>query len=98
MTKAELVDKMAKEAGISKVAAKAALESFTDNVTATLKGGGKVDLVGFGTFSVSKMSCGVPIPVGNEIVVARAPPMTMTRGIRSRWAHHPRTCASRRRR
>jgi len=51
MTKAELVDKMAKEAGISKVAASAALDSFVDGVTKTLKKkDGKVTLVGFGTF------------------------------------------------
>jgi DNA-binding protein HU-beta len=52
MTKAELVDKMAKDAGISKVAATAALNSFTDGVTKALKKkDGKVTLVGFGTFS-----------------------------------------------
>ena len=39
MNKSDLIDAMAADAGISKVAAKAALESFTDNVTATLKGG-----------------------------------------------------------
>ena len=32
MTKAELVEKMAKDAGISKIAAKAAFESFIDGV------------------------------------------------------------------
>jgi len=52
MTKAELVDKAAKDAGISKVAAAAALNSFMDNVTKALKKkDGKVTLVGFGTFS-----------------------------------------------
>jgi DNA-binding protein HU-beta len=51
MTKAELVDKMAKDAGISKVAAKAALESFLDGVIKGLKKrGSRVTLVGFGTF------------------------------------------------
>jgi DNA-binding protein HU-beta len=51
MTKAELVDKMAKEAGITKVAASAALDSFVDGVTKALKKkDGKVTLVGFGTF------------------------------------------------
>lgn len=51
MTKAELVEKMAKDAGITKVAAQAALESFMDNVTKALKKkNGKVTLVGFGTF------------------------------------------------
>ncbi len=51
MTKAELVEKMAKESGISKVAAKAALESFLDSVAKGLKKkDSKVTLVGFGTF------------------------------------------------
>ena len=50
MNKSDLIDAMAADAGISKVAAKAALESFTGNVTAALKGGDKVALVGFGTF------------------------------------------------
>ena len=52
MTKAELVEKMAKDAEISKVAAAAALNSFVANVTKALKKkDGKVTLVGFGTFS-----------------------------------------------
>jgi DNA-binding protein HU-beta len=51
MTKAELVEKMAKDAGISKVAAKAALESFLDGVKKGLKKkNSRVTLVGFGTF------------------------------------------------
>lgn len=54
MTKAELVEKMAKDAGISKVAAGSVLQSFTDQVTKTLKKAGKVTLVGFGTFKKSK--------------------------------------------
>ena len=52
MTKAELIEKMAKDAGISKVAAGQALDSFIDGVTKALKKkDGKVTLVGFGTFS-----------------------------------------------
>lgn len=54
MNKSDLIDAMAADAGISKVAAKAALESFTDNVTGSLKKGNKVSLVGWGTFSVSR--------------------------------------------
>ena len=54
MNKSELISEMAADAGISKAAAKAALESLTGNVTKTLKGGGKVALVGWGTWSVSK--------------------------------------------
>ncbi len=52
MTKSELIEKMAKDAGITKTAAGKALESFTDGVTKALKKkDGKVTLVGFGTFS-----------------------------------------------
>ncbi len=52
MTKAELVEIMAKDAGISKTAAGKALDSFIGGVTQALKKkDGKVTLVGFGTFS-----------------------------------------------
>ncbi|TKK71676.1 HU family DNA-binding protein [Ilyomonas limi] len=54
MNKAELVAKIAEDAGISKTQANDALDSFVDAVTKTLKSGDKVTLVGFGTFSVSK--------------------------------------------
>ncbi|MGB2129614.1 MAG: HU family DNA-binding protein [Flavicella sp.] len=54
MNKSELIDAMAADAGISKAAAKAALESLTNNVTKSLKNGDKVALVGWGTWSVSK--------------------------------------------
>ena len=55
MTKAELVEKMAKDAGISKVAAATALNSFMDGVMKSLKKkDGKVTLVGFGTFSKAR--------------------------------------------
>jgi len=54
MNKAELIDAMASDSGISKAQAKKALDSFTENVSGALKKGGRVSLVGFGSFSVSK--------------------------------------------
>ena len=52
MTKAELIETMANDAKISKVAAATALDSFMASVTTALKKkDGKVTLVGFGTFS-----------------------------------------------
>jgi DNA-binding protein HU-beta len=54
MNKAELISKIADDAGVTKAQANAALDSFVEAVTKTLKGGGKVTLVGFGTFSVTK--------------------------------------------
>jgi len=54
MNKAELINKIADDAGITKTQANSSLDSFIEEVTKTLKGGGKVTLVGFGTFTVSK--------------------------------------------
>ena len=53
MNKAQLIDAIAADAGISKAQAKSALDSFTNNVGSALASGDKVSLVGFGTFSVS---------------------------------------------
>ena len=54
MNKAELIDKISKDAGITKVQANDALDAFTNSVVTTLKKGDRVTLVGFGTFSVSE--------------------------------------------
>jgi DNA-binding protein HU-beta len=54
MTKAELIDKIASDANISKTAAGSALGSMVEGVTKSLSRGDSVTLVGFGTFSVSK--------------------------------------------
>ena len=54
MNKSELVGVMAADAGISKAAAKKALDSMMNNVEKSLKKGGRVSLVGFGSWSVSK--------------------------------------------
>jgi len=54
MNKAELIAKIAEDAGITKTQANLTVDAFVDAVTKTLKKGDKVTLVGFGTFSVSK--------------------------------------------
>lgn len=54
MTKAELISAVAEKAGLKKVAAEKAVAAFVSTVTATLKSGGKLSLVGFGTFSTAK--------------------------------------------
>ncbi len=56
MNKAELIDAIAADAGISKSQAKNAIDSFTDNVGKALAKGDRVSFVGFGSFSVSKRS------------------------------------------
>lgn len=54
MNKSELVDQIAKSADISKAAAGRALDATVGAVKASLKKGGAVTLVGFGTFFVGK--------------------------------------------
>ena len=49
-TKAELVAAIAEKAGLNKTQAKDALEAFLESVTASLKAGQEVRLVGFGSF------------------------------------------------
>ena len=53
MNKTELIEHIANNADISKAAAARALESTIDAVKKTLKKGGTVSLVGFGTFAVA---------------------------------------------
>ena len=54
MTKAELIDKIASDTGLSKADASRALDSTLNSVRSALKKGQKVTLVGFGTFAVVK--------------------------------------------
>lgn len=54
MNKTELIAAVAEQAGLSKKDAEAAVKAFTDVVAGELKNGGKVQLVGFGTFEVSE--------------------------------------------
>ena len=54
MNKTELIEHVAKSADISKAAAGRALDSMIAAVKSTLKKGGTVTVVGFGTFAVTK--------------------------------------------
>ena len=72
MNKTDLIDAMAESAGISKAAAKKALESFLENVEKSLKQGDRVSMVGFGSWSVSKRAAreGRNPQTGNTIKIA----------------------------
>ncbi len=77
MNKSDLIDAMAEDAGITKAAAKKALESFLGNVEKSLKDGNRVSLVGFGSWSVSQRAAregrnpqtGQPISIAAKKVV-----------------------------
>lgn len=54
MNKTELIDRIAAGSDLSKAAAKKALDATTEAIKAALVAGDKVQLVGFGTFSVNE--------------------------------------------
>lgn len=54
MNKSDLIDQIAEQADLSKAAAGRALDAMIHSVTSTLKKGGTVSVVGFGTFSVTR--------------------------------------------
>ncbi len=56
MNKSELISAIAEKTGLSKVDAKKALDATLETISEEVKSGGKVVLVGFGTFSVSERS------------------------------------------
>lgn len=71
MTKADLVGKIAEQAGLTKAAAEKALTAFTSVIEVALKAGDKVTLVGFGTFSsiTRKARTGRNPQTGKEIKI-----------------------------
>ncbi len=56
MNKAQLIDSIAKEANLTKIDARKALDSFVSVTSKSLKKGDRVALVGFGSFSIAKRS------------------------------------------
>jgi|TARA_B110000261_G_C12767289_1_gene231043 DNA-binding protein HU-beta len=72
MNKAELIEAVASESGLSKADAKRALESFVNQATGALKKGDRIALVGFGSFSISNRVArmGRNPQTGKEIKIA----------------------------
>ncbi|MBN2729144.1 MAG: HU family DNA-binding protein [Bacteroidales bacterium] len=56
MNKSELVSAIASDAGISKSDAEKALNACTESIKKALASGDGVQLIGFGTFSISERS------------------------------------------
>ena len=72
MNKAELIDAIASESGLSKVDAKKALDGFVTATANALKSGDRISLVGFGSFSVSNRAArtGRNPQTGKEIQIS----------------------------
>jgi len=72
MNKAELINAIAEEAGLSKADSKKALDGFIKSVSDALKSGDKVSLIGFGSFSVSEKAArqGINPATKQQITIA----------------------------
>lgn len=72
MNKTELVEKIAVGAGLSKESAKKALEAAVEAIKTALVEGDKVQLIGFGTFSVNERPAreGMNLRTGEKIQIA----------------------------
>ena len=86
MNKSELTASVAEAAGINKAAADKAIDAVFDAITAALKKGDDVRLVGFGTFSVSERAAreGKNPRTGEAIRIAasKAPKFTAGKGLK----------------
>lgn len=83
MNKTDLIGKIAKASRITKSQSAMAVETFIDSVTAALKKGERVTLVGFGTFAVSqrKARAGRNPQTGVEIKIAARKVAKFTPGV-----------------
>ena len=72
MTKADLVSKISSDCELTKAAAEKALSSALEGITAALKNGDSLTLVGFGTFSISNRAArkGRNPQTGDEIQIS----------------------------
>lgn len=86
MNKSDLVSKVAELAGITKVDAGNAVDAVFDAITAALKSGEDVRLVGFGSFSITARSArqGRNPTTGAAITIAasKAPKFTAGKGLK----------------
>ena len=86
MNKTQLIDAIAKSAGLKKAAAEAAVNAFTAEIAKALKAGEKVQLIGFGPFEVRERGArkGRNPQTGAEITIAasKAPAFVAGKGLK----------------
>jgi len=82
MNKAELIDAIAGESGLTKAVSKRALDAFMKATSEALGKGGRVALVGFGSFTVVERSArtGRNPQTGKEIKIAAKKVVKFTPG------------------
>lgn len=89
--KTELIDEVAKSTKLEKTKVKLVLDGVIDSITKTLKRGGKVQLTGFGNFSVAarKRRSGVNPKTGEKIQIQARKVPKFTPGKALKEVIHP---------
>lgn len=89
--KTELIEAVAKSTGLEKTKVKSVLDATLDAIEKTLKKGNKVQLTGFGNFSVAKRNkrSGVNPKTGEKITIAARKVPKFTPGKALKDAIHP---------
>ncbi|MEX2536894.1 MAG: HU family DNA-binding protein [Trueperaceae bacterium] len=86
VSKADLVDQIAGETGMSKKDVKAVIDGMLGRVTTSLKGGEKVQLTGFGTFEVRERKARSGVKPGTtdriEIPASKYPAFKPGKGLK----------------
>ncbi len=92
MNKSELVDAVAKDAGLTKADAARALDSLVTTVTKTLKKGDEVAITGFGKWSIAKRGArtGRNPQTGQAVKIRASKTPKFTPGATLRGAVNPR--------
>ena len=89
MNKAELVEAIAKETGLTKTKSGEVIATIVNTITETLKNGEKVSLVGFGTWTTTKRAerkgrnpkTGEEITISSRTVAKFKPGNELTKGV-----------------
>ncbi|HSZ06057.1 MAG TPA: HU family DNA-binding protein [Solirubrobacteraceae bacterium] len=91
MNKSQLIDEIAKDAGLTKADASRAVDSLLDTVTRTLKKGEEVAITGFGKFSVVKRAArqGVNPRTGERVKIKASKAPKFSAGAALKQAIHP---------
>jgi DNA-binding protein HU-beta len=91
MNKSQLIDAIAKDAGMTKADTSRTLESLLDTVTKSLKKGEEVAITGFGKFSVVKRAArqGVNPRTGEKVKIKASKAPKFSPGAALKHAVHP---------
>ena len=86
MTKADIVNQIAKSTGVEKIQVQTIVEAFMDSVKAAMAEGQNVYLRGFGSFIIKKRAMKVARNISKNTTITRSEERRVGKECRSRWS------------